>query len=69
MTFRDAARIAWEAKFGDCDGTCEVCGCYLHPDSVPHHRKGFQGGLGGRRRHDPEGFKWVCPECHRREHE
>jgi hypothetical protein len=67
--FERAARERWAQVFGaSSEGCCEECGAWIDPRTVPHHRKGFQGGIGGRRHHDPDGLIFLCDLCHRSKH-
>lgn len=65
MTFRAAALLHWQNLYGDAEwGPCEECSVWIHRDTAPHHRRGYEGGLGGKRKHDPEGLVHLCQSCH-----
>ncbi len=69
MTFRRAAEIHWLRQQGDVEwGRCEDCGVAIHRLTVPHHVKGAQGGLGGRRKHTPDLLRHLCRPCHDAQH-
>jgi 5-methylcytosine-specific restriction endonuclease McrA len=42
------------------------CGRFIERGTVPHHSN--PAGLGGRRKHVPELFEFLCRDCHDSKH-
>ena len=69
MTFKRASEIRWERLFPEQEwGACEECGRTIPKGTVPHHTKYAQGGLGGKRIHDPDQMAILCMSCHEAKH-
>ena len=63
--FRQAADERWLRVQGDLPwGACEACGCIVPRETVPHHIRGAEGGMGGKRIHRWDLLRHLCGACH-----
>jgi len=65
--FKRLALLEWDRRTGGMSwAPCEGCGYPIERGTVPHHSNA--AGLGGKRKHVQELFRYLCRSCHDKEH-